>query len=114
MDITRKQFLMSGLALLGAGVLTACGGGDEEGGGVCDEGTSITFTDQHGHEILVSRTDVLAGVEKTYMTSGTADHQHMIVVTAAHFATIAAGGTALTMTNFLLEHMHDVRIRCVT
>ena len=113
MDLTRKQFLMSGLALLGAGVLAACGG-DEEGGGVCDDGTSITFTDQHGHEILVSRTDVIAGVEKTYTTSGTADHQHMIVVTAAHFATIAAGGTALTMTNLVDAHMHDVRIRCVS
>jgi hypothetical protein len=63
---------------------------------------------------MVSATDVAAGVEKVYDTSedGATPHMHTVTVTAAHFATLAGGGTVMVDTSTDELHAHAVTIMC--
>jgi hypothetical protein len=46
----------------------------------------------HGHALVVSVADVLAGVPKTYDINGGSGHSHEVTLSAADFATLRAGG----------------------
>jgi hypothetical protein len=119
MSMTRKEFLGT---LIGAGaVLAGCGGDD---GGTVDSGgsqrncalngTTNTIDNNHGHVLTVLKSDVTAGVEKTYDIMGTATHTHSVTVTAANFATLQsnANGSVMITSTSGGAHTHTVTIIC--
>ena len=121
MKMTRRQFL--GTAVVGAAA-AACGGSDDGNGGTPDapmtakncttNGTTATIGTNHGHTLTVSAADVMAGVDKTYDITGSADHAHMVTVTAANFTSLKnnpSGSVMLTSTSGG-AHTHSVTILC--
>jgi hypothetical protein len=116
MKITRKEFLLAGVGVVSASILVACGGGGDEDDDPCTNGTSITFTDQHGHEINVTLADITAGAAKTYTTTGTADHTHTVSFTGPQLASLLTGTQVMATSSSASEglaHTHSVRVRCV-
>ncbi len=140
--LTRRELLTGTLGIAGAVWLTACdgggggtdgggggadggGGGTDAGGGGTDAGpqacNSIGYemTNRHpmglDHTIEVPLSDVMAGVDVTYDITGDSRHPHTVLVTAAHFAMIAAG-TRVTITSSedmgVDLHSHDVTLFC--
>jgi len=117
MKITRRQFL--GTAVIGTAV-AACGGDDGGGGGgggmkdCLVNGTSTQISSNHGHTIVVSINDVMAGVDKTYDIRGTSAHTHSVTVTAANFATLTNNPTGSVMVTSTdgNGHTHTVTILC--
>jgi hypothetical protein len=121
MNMTRKEFLTNLLGAAGATALLAgCG---DDGGGSSDSsitrncamnGTTVTIDTNHGHVLMVTASDVAAGVQKSYDITGTAAHSHMVTVTAANFATLqsnANGSVQVTSTSGGM-HTHTVTILC--
>ena len=55
----------------------------------------VTIMDNHAHAphvLVVTSAEIAAGVDKTYSIQGAANHDHMVTITAAQFAMLAAGG----------------------
>jgi hypothetical protein len=73
----------------------------------------VTITANHGHVLIVSKADVMAGVDKTYDIMGTALHTHSVTITAAMFATLAANtaGGVMTTSSVTL-HSHPITVVC--
>jgi hypothetical protein len=119
MTMTRKEFLGT---LIGAGaVLAGCGGDDgatpDSGGSQRNcalNGTTVTIDANHGHVLTVLKSDVTAGVEKSYDIMGSAAHTHMVTVTAANFATLQSNANGSVMVTSTLggAHMHSITIVC--
>jgi large exoprotein involved in heme utilization and adhesion len=121
MTMTRKQFLKTlagtGVGLLGASLLMACGSDDEEdmepGGANCvANGTTVSIGSNHGHTLVVAKADVSAGVNKTYDIAGTSGHPHSVTITAAQFATLAANSSVSVVSTTGAGHTHDVTVVC--
>lgn len=74
-------------------------------------GTMITIGNNHGHVLVVSKAEVVAGVEKTYDIMGTATHTHSVTVTAAMFAQLQGGTTQMTVSS-TTTHSHPITIVC--
>ena len=117
MSMTRKEFL--GSLAAGVAVLAGCGG--DEGGSdtsiqrnCAQNGTSATIGGNHGHTITVTASDINAGQAKTYNIMGTADHDHMVTITAAQFATLQsnANGSVMVVSTNVGAHTHDITILC--
>jgi hypothetical protein len=75
----------------------------------------VTIADNHTHaphSLVVTTADILAGVDKTYDIMGMANHNHQITITAAEFATLAAGGMAMDLSTIALCHTHLVTTSC--
>jgi hypothetical protein len=113
MDLTRREIL------IGTVVLAACGGDD--GGSAVDapssasctmNGTIATIDGNHGHTLTIPAADVVAGVERTYDITGTSPHSHMVTVSAANMATLAANGTVQVTSTSGGAHTHTVSVRC--
>jgi len=129
MTMTRKEFLGSVVKLAatagGAAVLAACGssGGttvdaathlDTTATSCTNNGTVDTIASNHGHVLMVSKADVVAGVDKTYDIMGTATHTHSVTVTAAMFTMLKNDTTQMTMSTFdaANTHQHTITIAC--
>ncbi len=136
--MTRKQFLRSALELsaaaLGLTVLSACGattpkpdpdagigttGGDGSqpgGGGTasrCEsDGTNSTIGDNHGHVLVVSAQDVVAGAEITYHIQGTSDHDHTVTLSADEFASLQQDRAIMTVSSNDAGHSHTIMVAC--
>jgi len=119
MSMTRKEFLGTMIGAAGAAALVGCGG--DEGGtdssvqrNCAMNGTAVTIDANHGHVLMVTASDVAAGVAKTYDIMGTADHTHMVTVTAANFATLQsnANGSVMVTSTLGSAHMHTITILC--
>ncbi|MEZ4336979.1 MAG: hypothetical protein R3B82_10155 [Sandaracinaceae bacterium] len=109
----------------GGGGTDAGGGGIDAGGGGTDAGPEAcnfidyTMTNRHPpglrHSIDVPLADVEAAVDVTYDITGDSPHPHTVLVTAAHFAMIAAG-MSVTITSSedmgVDLHSHDVTLFC--
>lgn len=117
MSMTRKQFIGS---LLGGAALLACGGDD---GGKLDgstmrncaaNGTNATISNNHGHAITVTSTDVGTAQEKTYDIRGTSDHTHSVTITAGNFATLQsnANGSIQATSTSVNGHTHTITVTC--
>jgi hypothetical protein len=117
MSMTRKQFLGS---LAGVAAFAACGGDD--GGGTdgaitrncATNGTTVQIGNNHGHALVVTASEINAGVDKTYDIMGTSDHPHSVTVTAANFATLQsnANGSVMVTSTSGGGHTHSVLIFC--
>ena len=120
MSMTRKEFLGTMLGAAGALALAGCGGDD--GGGSADaaakscvmNGTTVSIDANHGHVLMVSKADVMAGVDKTYDIMGTAAHTHSVTVTAANFASLASSPNMSIMVTSTVSsaHSHGITILC--
>ena len=64
-------------------VVSSGDAGSTDGGpAACPNGGTTTISANHGHVLVVSQADVLAGVDKTYSIKGNASHDHTVVVSA--------------------------------
>jgi hypothetical protein len=114
---TRRQFLDTLLiGATGVSVLAACGDDSSSGGdsGPRSCAPSDTIASNHGHSVVIPSAHVMEGTERSYSIQGTSPHDHMITVTAAMFAQLAAGMTVNTgsTTGGADGHNHMVTIRC--
>ncbi len=123
MTMSRKEFLRTlagvGAGAIGATLLMGCGSDDDDGGmepgddpNCVSNGTSALIGSNHGHTINVTMADVSAGVDKTYDISGTS-HLHMVTITAAQFAMLAANTQVSLTSTTGTGHTHSVTITCV-
>jgi hypothetical protein len=75
-------------------------------------GTISTIGSNHGHVLVVSKTEVAAGVPKTYDIQGTASHTHSVTVTAAMFTMLKSNTTIMTTSTNDSGHSHPITVMC--
>ncbi len=112
MPFTRKEFL---LVLAGSAAAAACGGSSSTPGtppNCLQNGTNSEISANHGHSLTVSKADIQAGVDKTYDIMGTATHSHLLTLTAADFAKLAANQSAIEVSTNVEAHTHTVTVSC--
>lgn len=119
MAVSRKDFLRLLVAAGAGGWMLGCpnnGDGGSDAGADAGPGSSnrceTTISLNHGHVLVMSREDVALGEERMYSIRGIALHDHSVTLTAADFATLAAGGTVGPLTSSLSGHTHDVTVVC--
>jgi hypothetical protein len=118
MIMTRKHFLR--LALLGGASLAAACGGSADGpaamqgpsGDCAANGSGATIGGNHGHVLVVSKADIVAGAQKTYDIRGTADHTHQVTLTAADMASLQQNIGAHEASTVTLSHSHSIAVSC--
>jgi hypothetical protein len=104
-------------ALVAARFLAACGSTEDDAAsdGDCSTGgasaTAFANDPNHGHSITIPKTDIDAGVDKTYPSIGFVGHDHTLTVTAADYAQLAAGNS-VTISSSVTGHKHDITLRC--
>jgi hypothetical protein len=59
---------------------------------MCTATANAMISGNHGHVLMLTVADIMAGTQKCYDVRGTATHSHYITVTAADFATLRTGG----------------------
>jgi hypothetical protein len=87
------------------------GGGSGGSGSVACAAVIIEISCNHEHELTIPVEDVMAGTQKNYMLSNNGTHSHPITLTAAHFATLQAGGTVHIYASSSVQP-HCVTITC--
>lgn len=116
MDLTRKEFLV---LLLGSAA-AACGGSSTDintaSGNCLANGTNIQIAQNTGHVLVVSKDDVNAGVDKTYLMTGDPSHTHQVTLTAADFARLKQNMGAIETSTVgdggRGAHTHQVTVTC--
>jgi hypothetical protein len=128
----RRSFLCSGLALTtGSLVLARVGSafGETVGPSPASPGPpaasevsgataatcevlGVSIANNHGHELLVSVADIVAGKPKTYDLAGSSGHSHEVTLLAEDFAAIARGKDLRVASTAVSNHRHTVRVRC--
>jgi hypothetical protein len=133
--ITRKQFFGSVAGLFGVAVLSACSDDGVENPGVdaprnpdsagplpdsalpdampqaCTT-ASATIGTNHGHTLAIPPADVEAGVNKSYDITGSSDHPHTVLVTAAMFTMLKTARTLSVTSTNNAGHTHTVTVTC--
>jgi len=123
MGMTRKEFLASlvkgtAVGAVAAGALAACGGDDDGDGGTAIDAPAgacsptAAIGTNHGHSLVVSAADIAAAADKTYDIMGSSVHTHSVTLTAAHFASLAAGTMVMTVSTTGSAHTHSITVRC--
>ncbi len=121
MDISRKRFIetmASGSAVL---LFTSCGGGGSGYNGApapapAPSGTSCgpaVISDNHGHALVIAKSDLDSTSAMTYDIHGTADHTHSVTFSAAQLAQLKAGMTVAVSSSVTLSHDHTVTVTCI-
>jgi hypothetical protein len=120
MNISRKRFIetmASGSAVL---LFTSCGGGGSTGGtpapAPAPNGTSCSpavISDNHGHVLVIAKSDLDSTSAMTYDIHGTADHTHSVTFSAAQLAQLKAGVTVSVSSSVTLSHDHTVTVTCM-
>lgn len=125
--LSRAQFfkLFSGVFLL-LGLsqwVSACSSeksSDDDGDGGTDQkpdclnaGTNVSISDNHGHTLVVSKSDVATGVNKSYNIKGSSAHAHSVTITADHFTQLASNSTII-VTSTENGHTHQVTVSCAS
>jgi hypothetical protein len=90
---------------------TGPGSGGSGGGGACSTNIDAQITCRHGHELIVTAADLLAGEPKSYNIQGTASHSHMLTVTAQMFEQLQQGMTVEIFVPSQIQP-HTVYIKC--
>ncbi len=114
MELTRKEFL---ILVAGGAAAAACGGSSESPHGNCEaNGTQATISQNTGHQLVVSKEDVVAGVEKTYDIRGTdTTHTHSVTITAADFQSLQKNLQAVEISTpgGTGPHTHQITVACL-
>lgn len=78
-----------------------------------DNGANATsISSNHGHSLMVSKSDIDDAADKTYSIQGTSGHDHTIVVTAANFDTLKSTKSIKIESSRDSSHRHDVTVSC--
>lgn len=85
-------------------------------GNCVENGTDTNISANHGHEVMVSKEDVDAAVEKTYNLSeaSTDQHIHQITITSAQFASLKSNSEITVSSTSNSGHTHSVNVKCAT
>ena len=75
--------------------------------------TLDTILANHGHVLLISQADIIAGVAKDYNIQGMANHGHIVSLTPGDFAQLALGNPVQKESSFLQAHTHTVIMACL-
>ncbi len=117
--LSRKDFLRSALAAAGAALglgatNSGCGGDDDGGGGGGSTGScSSSITNNHKHSLSVSAADLEAAQQKTFSIKGASPHDHEVMLTANHFASLKAGKSVFVeSSDGGSGHTHNVTVKC--
>src|SRR5688572_20150697 len=96
--------------IAGAVYFIRCGGGDggPTGGSPVIVATSTTVNG-HQHTASVPEADTSSTADRTYESSLTLGHTHQVTLTAANFATLAAGGSVTVTSSSAEGHAHDFK-----
>ena len=133
MKITRKEFLerlIGGAAgVAGIAMVVGCSSSsgsdsthpDASSGPAPDaaraasctmNGTISAIAENHGHVLVVSKADVVAGAQKSYDITGAADHPHTVMVTADMFTRLKGNTAVMTTSSNDSGHSHPVTVMC--
>ena len=75
-------------------------------------GTESSISNNHGHNLIVSKTDVSNATQKTYDIDGSAGHSHSVTVTAGNFTTLQGNQQISVSSTTGDGHSHSVTISC--
>ncbi len=114
----RRQFistLLTGTA--GIFVVASCGSSNSVDaptvfGNCLQNGTTVTIAANHGHVMLVDKTEVAAAVAKSYDIMGTADHTHSVMVSAANFGQLSTNHSITVQSSVTNAHQHSITVVC--
>ncbi len=77
---------------------------------VADVTSTSTVVNSHTHNANVPASDQLHPTDTTYTSSSSANHVHMVTLTASQISTIASGGSVTvtsTVSTVTGSHQHD-------
>src|SRR5262245_11093753 len=97
-------------AIAGALYLIGCGGSSTGPSAVADISSVSSVSNAHTHTIGVPSSDQMHPATKTYTSSSTSAHDHMVTLTVTQLSELAAGGSVtVTSTNSTVtgNHTHD-------
>lgn len=93
---------------VGDGDTAGEGDSDSTGDGdACTTGSTASIASDHKHTMVVTQAEIDAGVDKEYQIQGTSMHPHTVMVSAADFDILRAGGTLTLVSSFDAMHTHD-------
>ena len=75
-------------------------------------GTSTSIGSNHGHSLEVSKIDVENGAQMTYSIQGTSVHDHEVIITADHFASLKNSKSIQVISTSGSGHTHSVTVSC--
>lgn len=119
--MNRKEFLKRSIMAIGAGlplmsVVQSCGSDDSSTPAsdpdCLENGTNVSIGSNHGHELTVSRSDVEAGLERTYQIDGTSGHGHTVTIGEADFLELQQNQSVTVTSGEGNGHTHSVRVSC--
>jgi hypothetical protein len=98
LDRRRFTVRMAMAMLGGAAIQVGCGGGSPSSPGPVSTPTGpqeevANILDNHGHHVVVTAAELLAGGGLTLSTTGSAAHRHTLTLTADDVARIRSGET---------------------
>jgi len=121
--MNRKSFILASISSLVSAVsgmllLQNCSKSDEPAPSTpapdCSENgakhSSISLN--HGHTLTISKEDVLAGLAKSYIITGTASHPHEVALTVDHFNKLKNNEIITVASSVNSDHSHDVTVKC--
>lgn len=124
----RKTFLQktsAGILVIPAISLLSCSSSDsnegmnnkppaQETGNCLDNGTDISISANHGHQLTVSKEDVAAGTQKTYILSqaSTDQHTHQVTISSAQFSELESNHQITATSTNQEGHTHNVTVSC--
>lgn len=99
--------------------ISSCSKEEEDTGGTTptaksclDNGTNSSISSNHGHTLIVSKADVLAGSDKTYNIQGTSNHPHTVTITSSQFSTLQSNQSITVTSSSDDAHTHSVTVQC--
>jgi hypothetical protein len=127
MNRSRRLFMANTATVLGFAV-TGCGGSDGYSAPASPQAPppapppppataqscgATAIAGNHGHALAIPAGDVESTVDKVYSILGTADHNHLVTLTAAQLAQIK-GKTAVVVISTAGGdgHSHQVTVNC--
>lgn len=121
MNLTRKEFLSTVVTAVagaaGAAWLAGCGSSDDDGGssgGDCmTNGSTASISGNHGHTLTVQKSEIMTAAAKMYDIKGTADHTHMVTISAGAFGMLASNQSVMTVSTTGDNHTHSITVTCI-
>lgn len=72
-----------------------------------------TFDFNHGHVLLVLRTDLDSTTAVSYDITGAADHAHTVTLTVEQLAILKTGAAVTVSSTVAFGHQHVITVSCV-
>jgi hypothetical protein len=116
MNRSRRLFVADTAGTAVALMLGACGGGGDYMSpppptpALLCSATNISAN--HGHALAVPSGDVDSTVDMVYNIMGTADHNHLVTLTAAQLAQLKAKTAVTVISTVGVGHTHSVTVSC--